>query len=518
MDREFKGNLLVYSVNVSIMKQFYFLLVLLSFVTANSQNFGLDTTFGNNGKTILSVTLAPIKVFFENNKYIFIYHNGASSVNYDGTLNTAFGNNGYISFNTGSTNENYIVNGSKIINGNIYVYGQKSITSNVNKDGFIIKLSLSGIYDSSFGINGKSIINFGENEETINDLNSNALNQIYIIGTRNSRIFLSKINFNGLVNTDFDPTGYKIYSLNQFESSRGVNLFFQLDKILLVGNSIYPATASNNTKYLIIVKVDENGILSSNFGVNGIKEVVLSSNTSCAFSIRKSFLKDDNELYFELLGSCSYNSLFNKLYKYNFSDNLLSDLNDLPVSNVKFEINTENKIFITGAASCNYDPCGRSYVMNKKNSDGTPDLNFNTTGSYSYRFGPISDDYSSTFYIHDDGKILIAGYTTNNGNFGVPNTPGLGIIRITNTPLNTDNFNENKLFKIYPNPASSLFYIENPLKKDVEKIEIIDLNGRNVNIYENVDGSINVENLESGVYFVKIFYENKFNIQRLIKT
>lgn len=481
-----------------------------------SQNIGLDTTFGNNGKTVLSVSSLPIKVFFENNKYILIYHNGATSLNYDGTLNTAFGNNGNITFN--NINENYIAKGSKIINGNIYVYGQKSTTSNVNKDGFIIKLSLSGIYDSSFGIYGKSIIDFGENEETINDLNINSLNQIYIIGTRNSRILLSKINFNGLVNTDFDSNGYKIYSLNQFESSFGVNLFFQLDKILLVGSSTYPVNVPNNTKYLIFVKVDDNGILSSNFGVNGIKEVVLSSTTSCSLSMIKSFLKDDNELYFELFQSCSSANQFNRLYKYNISDNLLSNLNDLPYSNVKFEINTENKIFITGAASCNFGPCGRSYVMHKKNSDGTPDLNFNTTGSYSFRFGSVSDDYSSTFYIHDDGKILLAGYTTNNGNVGVSNTPGLGIIRITNTPLNTDNFNDNKLFKIYPNPANSLFYIENPLKIDIEKIEIIDINGRNFNNYENVDGIINVENLESGVYFVKIYYENKFNIQRVIKT
>ena len=500
------------------MKQFYFLLVILSFVSIKAQNLGLDTTFGNNGKTILSVNSAPIKVFFENNKYILVYHNGASSLNYDGTLNTAFGNNGNITFNTENINENYLAKGSKIINGNIYVYGQISTTSNANKDCFVIKISSSGNYDSSFGINGKSIFNFGENEEVINDLNINSLNQLYIVGTRNSRIFLSKINSNGSVNTDFDSNGYKIYPLNQFESSVGVNLFFQSDKILLVGSSTYPANVPNNSKYLILVKVDENGILSSSFGVNGIKEVVLSSNTSCGFSITKSFFKDDNQLYFELLESCSFVLQSNRLYKYNISDNLLSNLNGLPYGDVKFEINIENKILITGSDRCNFGACGRNYVIHKKNSDGTPDLNFNTTGSYSYRFGPVSDDYSSTFYSHDNGKILLAGYTTSNGNVGVSNTPGLGIIRITNTPLNTDNFNDNKLFKIYPNPANSLFYIENPLQKDIGKIEVIDINGRIVNIFANAEKIINVETLESGVYFVKIYYDNKFNIQRLIKT
>ena len=45
------------------MKQFYFLLVLLSFVSTNSQNLALDTTFGNNGVTIVA---NEIKIFIEN--------------------------------------------------------------------------------------------------------------------------------------------------------------------------------------------------------------------------------------------------------------------------------------------------------------------------------------------------------------------------------------------------------------------------------------------------------------------
>lgn len=485
------------------------------FLKANAQNYGLDMTFGNNGKTILSSKPVPVNVFYENDKYIFVYHNGASSVNYNGTIDTTFGNNGNIVFN--AQNGNYFIKGSKLINGYIYVYGQKSTTSSLNKNGFILKFSLSGIYDSSFGINGESIFDFGENEEIINDLEINSLNQIYIVGTRNGKIFLSKINSNGSANTDFDLNGYKIYSLNEFESSLGINLFFQLNEILLVGSSTYPTNVSSNSKYLILLKVDENGVLSSSFGVNGIKEVVLATNTSCGYSVTKSLLKDDDNLYFECLQSCSFSAQFNKLYNYSISSNLLTNISDLPFSNVKFEVSADNKIYITGANRCNFAPCARNYVMNKKNSDGTPDLSFNTTGNYSYRFGPVSDDYSSVFYIHDDGKILLSGYTTNNGNVGVSNNPGLGIIRIIDTPLDADEFYENKQFKIFPNPVESSLYIENPNGKDIQRIEIIDINGRNVLICKNENSTINVENLETGIYFVKIYSENKYFIQKVIR-
>ena len=36
------------------------------FLKANAQNYGLDMTFGNNGKTILSSKPVPVNVFYEN--------------------------------------------------------------------------------------------------------------------------------------------------------------------------------------------------------------------------------------------------------------------------------------------------------------------------------------------------------------------------------------------------------------------------------------------------------------------
>lgn len=500
------------------MKAFVQLTLIFLFLKTSAQNFQLDSTFGNNGKFIIPSISAPVDVFYENNKYLLIYHNGVCSVNYNGTLDTSFGNQGSITFNDENSNEAYLIKGAKRINGYVYIYGQKVINGNTNKDGFIIKITPEGNYDLSFGTNGKSIFDFGENDEIINDLDINSSNQIYVVGTRNSRIFLSKINSNGLVNTDFDLNGYKSYSLNQFESSLGVNLFFQLNEILVIGSSTYPANVPNSTKYLIVLKVDENGILSNSFGVNGIKEVVLGTNSSCGYTIRKSFLKDNDELYFECLESCSFTLQFNRLYKYKLSNNLLSNLNELPYNSVKFEINTGNKIFTTGSVRCDFTPCNGSYGISKKNSDGTPDLSFNTTGTYSYRFGPVSDDFSSTFYIHDDGKILLAGYTVNNGNVGVPSTPGLGLIRITNSPLNTEDFDESKMFKIYPNPTNSNFYIDNYLEKRIDKIEIMDCNGKQVDfMFDEVSNSINVEDLQSGIYFVKITYENKTCVNKLIK-
>ena len=487
----------------------------LSLMSLNAQSYQIDSTFGNNGKSIISSNYAPISVFYENNKYLFIYHNGATSVNYSGTIDTSFGNNGKIIFNSQNSNEFYFVKGAKLINGFVYVYGQRIINSNSNKDGFILKFSLSSNYDSSFGTNGKAVFDFGHNEEIINDIEIDSFNQIYAIGTRNNKLFLSRINLNGTIDNTFDTNGYKIYLTNQYEISVGVNLFLQSNEIILTGGSSFPINEPNYSKYLILLKVELNGNLINNFGENGIKKVLL-SNSSCGIEVRKSFLKDNNELYFERLESCSFLIQINRLFKYNISENSLINLNSLPYNNVKFEIDSDNKIFITGNQRCDFTPCNRSYEIKKTHSDGTSDLNFNTTGNFTYRFGPVSDDESSTFYFHENGKILIAGYTTNNGNVGVPNTPGLGMIRITNSTLQTQDFDKREN-KIFPNPTVKELNIVLNENQKIINIQIFDINGRIILSENDNIKKVNVESLKEGIYFIKIKTDKEENLLKFIK-
>lgn len=75
------------------------ILILILFVNSESysQNLGLDTSFDLDGKVFnTSIYEFPQTVFFENNKYFFVFDNGFFSINYDGTTNTSFGVNGKI--------------------------------------------------------------------------------------------------------------------------------------------------------------------------------------------------------------------------------------------------------------------------------------------------------------------------------------------------------------------------------------------------------------------------------------
>ncbi len=74
-------------------------------------------------------------------------------------------------------------------------------------------------------------------------------------------------------------------------------------------------------------------------------------------------------------------------------------------------------------------------------------------------------------------------------------------------------------FKLYPNPTSSFFTIEN---KDftIEKIELFDLTGKIISVIDNCENTniqINLEPYPNGVYFAKINTSKGITTQKVVK-
>ncbi|WP_435578279.1 T9SS type A sorting domain-containing protein [Gilvibacter sp.] len=71
-------------------------------------------------------------------------------------------------------------------------------------------------------------------------------------------------------------------------------------------------------------------------------------------------------------------------------------------------------------------------------------------------------------------------------------------------------------FGIYPNPSSGIFNLETG-NAQVEKVELLDLNGRTIMTFQ-AQKSYNVGYLETAVYFVRIYTDQGMQIKRLIKN
>ena len=84
-----------------------------------------------------------------------------------------------------------------------------------------------------------------------------------------------------------------------------------------------------------------------------------------------------------------------------------------------------------------------------------------------------------------------------------------------------ENINELKdSFYLYPNPVNDKLYIETQTQTQTLTIEIYDIYGRlqdykTIRLQDNV--AIDVENLKSGIYFVKINTEKGNIVKRIIK-
>ncbi|MCL2289179.1 MAG: YCF48-related protein [Bacteroidetes bacterium] len=92
-----------------------------------------------------------------------------------------------------------------------------------------------------------------------------------------------------------------------------------------------------------------------------------------------------------------------------------------------------------------------------------------------------------------------------------------GVILKRNIDYHTS-LTENELlhFVIYPNPATDNIFIESDWT--IEKIKIYDLAGRNVlNVVYKKGQAINISSFPSGIYFVRIFSENRVITRKIIK-
>jgi hypothetical protein len=316
-------------------------------------------------------------------------------------------------------------------------------------------------------------------------------------------MILTKYNSNGSADFSFDTNGYKILIANPNESSYGINLFNFENNFLVVGKSSF--SLGHN---LVLIKIDSNGNYISNFGTSGVKQSQIASHpTTASYTVFNASLVNENDLYFGLYFAASFSTQEKTLKKYNISSNSQEDITELPFNYPFYIVDSNQKIYITGTERCSSNTasnCSRNFNLYRRNTTGTVDTSFNTTGSYSYNFFPsdlISDDMSSALYLHSDGKIFMAGVGYNPFS---TNGTGLEMLRITHVHLSNEHNNEINKPSIIPNPVKDELTIENFDNKIIKDIKIFDLIGKQVFISIGDIKKINVSSLQEGVYIAEI--------------
>ena len=83
--------------------------------------------------------------------------------------------------------------------------------------------------------------------------------------------------------------------------------------------------------------------------------------------------------------------------------------------------------------------------------------------------------------------------------------------------LSTSNFDFKNSLNIYPNPVKDKLWLDNPDQLKINKVEIYDVSGQIIKSFSPVGDFFDVENLASGVYFVRISNETSTFTHKMLK-
>jgi len=497
------------------MKRLLLILILLFNICLFSQSYVPDTSFGNNGSLFNNgVYFYPIDVMLINNYYYLISQKKICKISYDGSIDTTFGSNGFVTLDGNGLE--YSITGFKHTAGYFYIYGSVNDTDN-NDDIFICKIDESGNFDAAFGTNNFAVINF-DGRETINDFVMSADGDLFCIGSRDgydtsgenysSVLIYFKIHADGTLNTNFDANGYKWVLLSNTSKGRFITNYG--DNFLLTGQDNQRNSGQTRNERLLISQVDLNGSPVTAFGTNGSIVTNLDEGSICTV---KDVQFINNNLYVNFFHEQSGTPTGSNILKFNIGTNQAVFNNAVSYT---FDMQVEaNGIYITGINLCQQVTdiyCERDFNLLKKLLDGSNDTD---SIPYTYSFPSIemgyTDDQSVKVYKDDNGKVLLAGVSTlqNGGS-------GFSLLRLQEEELGTAGLIKNNL-NAYPNPFKDIITVDIAYGI-IKNIEIMDLSGRTIHIPQGTGNNLNLSCLQQkGMYVVKVITTDNTYTKKIIK-
>jgi len=208
-------------------------------------------------------------------------------LNASGTPDTAFGTNGAATYHGGNSYDY----GSRLTvqnDGKILVAGASHNGSDY--DILIVRFSINGTLDTSFGTNGVVLYNGGDYDRGYGiDTNSNG--NILVTGVRTQPDASSTdydipvicFDSNGNLDTSFGNNGIVLYDGGTREEC--YDLMVQSDDTIFVAGHSGDSIGTISDWSMVVLKYDPNGTLDTTFGTNGVAQYDPTNNTEWAYGL-----------------------------------------------------------------------------------------------------------------------------------------------------------------------------------------------------------------------------------------
>ncbi len=369
------------------------------------------------------------------------------------------------------------------------------------------KILVGGGFNSYNGNEAKSLVrlNYDGSIDNTFDLDSTFSGYVYSIKIQTdgkilvggtfknylNRDSLVRLNPDGSLDTTFNAGNTGFTSL--VGDTSGVRtMTIQPDgKILITGLLYYYNGIVLNKS---IVRINSDGVYDSTFiAFNGF-------NIGTTESIYKMEVLSNNQIL--ICGSLPSTPSMSGLFLLNENGSLDTSFNS-SASVIGFTVQNDGKIIAVGNFP-SYNNLNYNRII-RLNPDSSIDSTFNPGTGFNTLVRSV---------LIDNDSIIVGGVFTSYNN-----TYASGIIKLdASSSLQSSDYEIEKLI-LSPNPVKNILNLNLSIKNssEVNSIRIIDLTGKtllNVNTFQK---DINVENLESGVYIIKVLIDNEEFSSKFIK-
>jgi uncharacterized delta-60 repeat protein len=299
-------------------------------------------------------------------------------------------------------------------NGKIIAAGH---SYNATDDDFaLVRYNKNGSLDKTFGIDGKLTTAISSFNEAINSVALQADGKILVAGysynsTDNNDFTLARYNPDGSLDTSFDFDGKVTTAFAGFKESAW-SVFPQADgKIITAGWS----TVSTDNNDFALARYNADGSLDSSFDFDGKVTTPIGSSNDAGY---RATLQADGKI---VVAGRSWNGtkIDFALIRYNTDGSLDSTFDgDGKVTTAMGSVEDiirsvitqlDGKIVVAGYSknATDYD-----FALARYNTDGSLDSTFDGDGKLTTAIGS-GNDQAFSMVLQSDGKILVAGYSTN---------------------------------------------------------------------------------------------------------
>lgn len=285
----------------------------------------------------------------------------------------------------------------------------------------VARYNSNGTLDTTFGVDGKAIIQIGtQKRDHVRALRIQPDDKIIIAGITlkdtNSHIALIRLSPNGVLDSTFGINGVTILAL-EGRGNNGTSIAIQQDgKIFLAGY-----TSSPNTDALVC-RFTPDGKPDSSFGIFGkvVTDIPWLSNGANAIAIqRDGKVVTGGFVGFAHNGVAVYDFSLIRFYEngildstFNMDGIVRTSISQWVDQLYGLAIQPDGKIVAAGHTNSG-DPNHHNFdfVVARYNEDGSLDTNFGTNGLAMTPFG-AEDDGANSVAVQPDGKIVAVGQTS----------------------------------------------------------------------------------------------------------